>query len=109
MNSVDSNPCRFRTSVDAMTRAFREVSGRRGERSPFPDSDGPGWIVEERYAMLREVQWQLASAGADTAAVTIDDIAAAQDLCVGHSDYGHKFALGCAELVRDRLDAVGPR
>jgi hypothetical protein len=44
--------------------------------------------------------------------VTIDAIAAVaavEEPCVGHSDYGHKFALGCAELVRDRLGVVGPR
>jgi hypothetical protein len=55
------------------------------------------WILAERLAMFEAVNARRALGGKPP--VSITEIERVEQQAVGHSDYGHKFALYCAELV----------
>lgn len=66
----------------------REASKRRSRRD---------WILAERLALFEAVNARRALVGKPS--VPITEIERVERQAVGHSDYGHKFALYCAELV----------
>lgn len=55
------------------------------------------WITDERQAMCDAVNSLRILRGKPL--VTLADVERVERQAVGHSDYGHKFALYCAELV----------
>jgi hypothetical protein len=55
------------------------------------------WILDERRAMLDAVNSRRAHLG--KLPVPVTDVERVERQAVGHSDYAHKFALYCTELV----------
>jgi hypothetical protein len=55
------------------------------------------WILDERQAMCDAVNRLRSLHGKPV--VTLAEIERVERSAVGHSDYAHKFALYCAELV----------
>jgi hypothetical protein len=55
------------------------------------------WIADERQAMCDAVNSIRLLRGKPL--VTLADVERVERQAVGHSDYGHKFALYCAELA----------
>ena len=68
---------------------LREASGHRKKRED--------WIEFERRAMWNAVNDQRRHRGKNP--LPIEEVARVEGLAVGHSDYAHKFAIDCAELV----------
>lgn len=57
------------------------------------------WIEDERTVMLEAVNKRRTVAG--KLPVSRSDVERVERSAVGHSDYGHKFAIYCADLVED--------
>lgn len=72
-----------------LTVTFNEAARRRG---PDPDV----WIKYERETMLNCINSIRKSKGMDS--LELSDVERVENMAVGHSDYGPKFALYCSEL-----------
>jgi hypothetical protein len=59
-----------------------------------------GWVIYERRTMHLAVNY--ARAGAGKQPLPIDAVERVESIAEGHSDYGSKFALYCAELVLEQ-------
>ena len=83
--------------TDAFSAALTKAMGERKIRSGFLRSGEPAWVEYERNVMLFAVNNARLERGKPV--VDIDDVLRVENTAVGHSDYGYKFALRCAELV----------
>lgn len=72
---------------------------KRQEMIDRPDGHGreAAWAVYEREQMLRTVNQERAKLRKQP--LLIKEIEQVEQLAIGHTDYGEKFALYCAELV----------
>ncbi len=75
-------------------RLLDVLAKESAKRSSYADD---GWIYAERRAMLDAVNAELSKARLPP--VSIEAIERVERMAVGHSDYGSKFALYCAELA----------
>lgn len=83
------------TDIRLMRDRMLDVLGKESaKRHQYADD---GWILAERKAMLDAVNIELGKARLPS--VMLADIERVERLAVGHSDYGAKFALYCAELA----------
>lgn len=57
------------------------------------------WVLAEREAMCDAVNKYRARLGKNP--ITIEDVARVEQMAVGHTDYGTKYALYCTELVEE--------
>ncbi len=90
MNHQDLIACR-----DRLLLVLQKVSQVR-----LGDPWGPeGWIIKEQEAMWRGTNEERAKLGKGP--VTLARIVRVDGWASGHSDYGRKMALYCAELVYD--------
>ena len=57
------------------------------------------WITMERTAMWEAVNRHRTQVGKEP--VTVEEVERVEQLAVGHTDYGTKYALYCTELVEN--------
>jgi hypothetical protein len=69
----------------------------RNEASKRTTKSTEAWILDERQTMLDAVNRERSRRGKTSLALT--DVERVERQAVGHSDYAHKFALYCVELV----------
>lgn len=80
--------------LEELHEALIDEATRRDSRPVYgPD----GWIELERKRMLAEVNTRRIMAF--RAPLLLEEIVRCENLALGHSDYGHKFALYCRELI----------
>lgn len=78
--------------------AFERAAGSREDRQAFDPVTGElGWVLHERAVMHGTVN--RIREGRGLAPVPVSDIEKVERSALGHSDYGHKFVLRCAELT----------
>ena len=70
------------------------------DRETKKRSSNPNWIEDERQLMLETVNERRGQLGKNP--LLLADVERVERGAVGHSDYVHKFALYCSELVEDR-------
>ena len=70
-----------------------DESDQRGKRG-FAE-----WPMMERRAMWKRVNEERARRGKEM--LQIEEVARVEQMAVGHTDYGTKYALYCTELVED--------
>lgn len=94
----------YMRTVEAMKAALRGAQDLREQYAWIePDTNAPAWMRFELLIMYWTVN-RLRTSNGD-AAVSLDDVRAADQMASGHIDYFEKFALYCAELawgLRDR-------
>lgn len=80
-----------------LAAAQRQRRSRAGWSGPPRGVGEPAWVQFERAVMHAEVNQARAEHGA--APVSMEAVARAEQLALGHIDYVAKFALHCSELV----------
>jgi hypothetical protein len=84
--------------LDSLENALIKAGYERAKRPLDPnDHENTGWVLHERLLMLDEVNKHRERLGLPP--VTIDKVRKTERNAEGHSDYQHKFALGCRDLV----------
>lgn len=88
----------WRDTVNSLHHALTTAQKERRSRDTLVNGE-PAWVTHERNTMHGEVNRLRALHGLPP--VPLDAVRAAEDQAVGHSDYTHKYALRCADLVHD--------
>jgi uncharacterized protein YkwD len=78
----------FRDAIEVLDKVFHDVSRNRSL---------PGWEARERETMFQATNGLRKKLGKPP--VSMEQVAMAERMALGHSDYYHKFPLHCAELV----------
>jgi len=79
---------------------FTDEARQRPTRGGRSDNDEPVWVVMEAEAMLKRVNEHRLMR--EKSPISKDQYERMELRCMGHSDYHHKLALGCMELVLDK-------
>lgn len=92
----------FQALIEKFQVVLNEAAKERGTRRDDAIDTTTGqkevaWILFEREQMHAAVTVERAKLGKGP--VPIADVKRVESMAAGHSDYGHKFALYCAELV----------
>lgn len=103
MNRRQQHLADFAHLLTVLYREMEQRDERPGTRFPSVDSLGRDivvleWVAAEHNAMRNAVNELRAERGLEP--IQGDVIARAEQGARGHVDYGHKFALRCAELVQ---------
>lgn len=101
------NPIRYeerRALRDRLLTRLIELSRQRGERDRLAPSGEVAWMPYEREQMLAAVNIERAGRGLPPVGLGL--VERVERMAVGHSDYGTKFALYCAEIVLDEKREV---
>lgn len=77
----------------------RIIAALECEQRKRPGRNVDHWILEEREVMLRAVNVERAWIG--KVPLSYETVLRVENSAKGHTDYTHKYALGCAFLVRD--------
>lgn len=90
--------------IGEMQKVLSRAAQERRERPDLVDDPigpWPGqeleWVLYEREQLLTAVNVERASRGLPEAALS--DVKRVEQMAVGHTDYGHKFSIYCAELA----------
>ena len=86
----------------SLERVIDRVDRSANDLVPTRNGQEPRWVVDTQLAMLTETNRLRDIQGLEP--VDLSTIEQVEQMAIGHSDYGHKFALYCAELaigVRD--------
>jgi len=87
---------------ERLQSVLQKASHDRDERpeiveAPIGRGREPAWAAHEREVMHEAVTKERAKLGKGP--IPLDEVMKVEQLAVGHTDYGEKFALYCAELV----------
>jgi hypothetical protein len=95
----------FQKMIEKMLKTLSDAQKERPKRQNWDkDKKDPDWVYFERQTMFDAVNRERRER--DLPPVTEEVFSRAESNACGHSDYSRKFALYCAELVRD--GKIGP-
>lgn len=92
----------YRRTLDALTQIFRLAVKERNQRSDLVEDGDDGWMELAYVVYERKVMWvavNLFRVNNKLDQIDIEEIRQAQTMASGHSDFGLKFPLYCAELA----------
>ena len=86
--------------IHEFNNLFTDEANQRRTRSGISEATGdPVWVILEAAAMLKRVnEWRQFY---DKKPLSKKDYERKERMCQGHSDYQHKLAIYCTELVMD--------
>jgi len=109
MATFNSRQAEFKNAIKLMRELFVLAAKERPSRPDMieigKDHIEPAWVLYERETMLWAVNDLRQASGFEP--VSIDSIARAEQMAVGHVDYGTKFPLYCAEIALG-IDSPNP-
>ena len=88
---------KFLLLINYFQDILQSAQEHRAERNHFIENE-LGWITFERKIMFNAVNDKRLEF--NLSPLTLDQFRKAENSAVGHTDYTHKFALYCAELIK---------